>query len=72
MEYGLTAKQLKLFIFIKEYINKNTISPSYDEMKEAIGLKSKCGISARIDQLQQRGWLKKLPGKSRSIQVIKI
>ena len=72
MSYGITKQQLKLLNFIKDYINKNTISPSYDEMKEAIGLKSKCGISARIDQLQQRGWLKKLPGKSRSIQIIKI
>jgi len=69
-KYGLTEKQLKLFNFIKNYISENTISPSYDEMIVAVGLKSKCGIYARIKQLEQRGWLKKLPGKSRSIQVI--
>ena len=72
MSYGVTDKQLKLFNFIKNYISKNIISPSYDEMKTAIGLKSKCGIAARIEQLEQRGWLKKLPGKNRSIQIIKI
>jgi len=72
MKYGLTDKQLKLFNFIKDYINKNTISPSFDEMKIAIGLKSKCAIAARIEQLEKRGWLKKLPGKNRSIQVTKI
>ena len=72
MSYGVTDKQLKLFNFIKDYINKNTISPSFDEMKISIGLKSKCGIAARIEQLEQIGWLKKLPGKNRSIQIIKI
>jgi SOS-response transcriptional repressor LexA len=40
-------------------------------MKVAIGAKSKCGIYARIKQLEERGWIKKLPGKARSIQVIK-
>ena len=72
MKYGLTEKQLKLFNFIKNYINENTISPSYEEMKMGVGLKSKCSVSARIKQLQKRGWLKKLSGKNRSIQVIKI
>jgi len=69
-KYGLTEKQLKLFNFIKIYISENTISPSYDEMKVGIGLKSKCGIYKKIEQLAQRGWLRKLPGKTRSIQVI--
>jgi len=70
MKYGLTAQQLKLFNFINNYISKNTISPSYDEMMVAVGLKSKCGIYTKIKQLEQRGWLRKLPGKTRSIQVI--
>jgi len=70
MEYGLTAKQLKLFNFIKEYINKNTISPSYEEMKIATGSKTKCTIFSKINQLQERGWIEKLPGKNRSIRVI--
>jgi repressor LexA len=70
-QYGLTAKQLKLFKFIKNYIVKKNVSPSYDEMKVAIGAKSKCTIGARIKQLVERGWIKKLPGKARSIQIIK-
>ena len=43
-QYGLTAKQLKLFKFIKNYIAKKNISPSYEEMKMAVGLKSKNSI----------------------------
>tara|TARA_R110000851_G_scaffold5191_1_gene21680 strand:- start:270 stop:488 length:219 start_codon:yes stop_codon:yes gene_type:complete len=72
MKYGVTEKQLKLFNFIKEYINKNITSPSYEEMMVALDLNSKCTISAKLNQLEQRGWLKKLPGKSRSIQITKI
>lgn len=71
MKYGVTKQQLKLFNFVKDYINKNTISPSYDEMTAALGLVSKCGIAAKIIQLQERGWITKLPGKNRSIQIIK-
>jgi len=70
-QYGLTARQLKLFKFIKNYIAKKNISPSYEEMKVAIGLKSKCSIFRRIEQLKDRGWIKKLHGKARSIQIIK-
>ena len=70
-QYGLTARQLKLFKFIKNYIVKNNISPSYEEMKVAIGLKSKCSISKRIEQLKDRGWITKLHGKSRSIKILK-
>ena len=70
-QYGLTAKQLKLFKFIKNYIAKKNISPSYDEMKVAVGLKSKNSINKRVNQLEDRKWIKKLPGKARSIQIIK-
>jgi len=70
-QYGLTAKQLKLFKFIKNYIAKNNISPSYEEMKMAVGLKSKNSIKERVSQLEDRKWIKKLPGKARSIQIIK-
>ena len=70
-QYGLTAKQLKLFKFIKNYIAKKNISPSYDEMKVAVGLKSKNSINTRVNQLEDRKWIKRLPGKARSIQIIK-
>jgi|TARA_X000001388_G_C2225899_1_gene121119 repressor LexA len=70
-QYGLTAKQLKLFKFIKNYIAKKNISPSYEEMKMAVGLKSKNSINKRVSQLEDRKWIKRLPGKARSIQIIK-
>jgi len=70
MKYGLTNKQLKLFNFIKDYINKNNIAPSYEEMKKGTGSTTKCTIFTKINQLQERGWIKKLPGKNRSITII--
>jgi len=70
MKYGLTDKQLKLFNFIKDYINKNNIAPSYEEMKEGTGCTTKCTIFTKINQLQERGWITKLPGKNRSITIL--
>jgi len=71
MEYGVTKKQLKLFNFVKDYIKENTISPSYDEMMVGLDLNSKCGIATKIKQLQERGWVSVLPGRNRSINIIK-
>ena len=70
MKYGITKKQLKLLNFITNYINKNIISPSYEEMKVALDLNSKCTISAKLKQLEERGWIEKMNGKNRSIRVI--
>ena len=70
MKYGITKKQLKLLNFIEEYINKNITSPSYEEMKVALDLNSKCTISAKLKQLEERGWIEKMNGKNRSIRVI--
>tara|TARA_Y100001951_G_C11168313_1_gene198796 strand:- start:13 stop:261 length:249 start_codon:yes stop_codon:yes gene_type:complete len=69
MKYGLTEKQLKLFNYIKSYMKKKPIAPSYDEMKVAVGLKSKSGIGAILKQLEDRKWITKLTGKHRSIQI---
>jgi repressor LexA len=70
MKYGITKKQLKLFNFIKDYIQENITSPSYEEMKIALELNSKCTISAKLKQLEERGWIEKMNGKNRSIRVI--
>lgn len=70
MKYGITKKQLKLFNFLKDYIKKNITSPSYDEMKIALDLNSKCTISAKLKQLEQRGWIEKMNGKNRSIRLV--
>ena len=69
MKYGVTNKQLKLFNFIKNYIKKNIISHSYEEMKLALDLNSKCTISAKLKQLEERGWIEKMNGKNRSIRI---
>jgi SOS-response transcriptional repressor LexA len=70
MKYGITKKQLKLLNFIEEYINKNIISPSYDEMMVGLNLNSKSTISAKLKELEIRGWIQKMNGKNRSIRVI--
>ena len=69
MKYGITKKQLKLFNFIKDYIQENITSPSYEEMKIALELNSKCTISAKLKQLEERGWIEKMNGKNRSIRI---
>lgn len=71
MKYGLTKKQLKLFEFVKSYMKKKPIAPSYDEMKDAVGLKSKSGIGQILQQLEDRKWITKIKGKNRSIQINK-
>ena len=67
----LTKKQKNLLIFINKKIRSTGISPSYEEMKVGTGVSSKCLIFVKINQLQERGWITKLPGKNRSITIIK-
>ena len=50
-------------------IKKNITSPSYQEMMVALDLNSKCTISAKLKQLEQRGWIEKMNGKNRSIRL---
>ena len=69
-KFSITKKQRELFNFIKDYINKNNMAPSYEEMKEGTGCTTKCTIFTKINQLQDRGWITKLPGKSRSITIV--
>ena len=68
-KFSLTLKQMDLFIFIKDYIDKNNVAPSYEEMKKGTGGSTKCTIFTKINQLQERGWITKLPGKNRSITI---
>ena len=68
----LTEKQYKLLMFINK-INKETgFCPSFEEMKEAVGLKSKSGIHALIEALEERGFIKKMPHKARAMEVLKL
>jgi len=69
-KFSITKKQMDLFNFIKDYIDKNNMAPSYEEMKTGTGCLTKCTIFTKINQLQERGWITKLPGKNRSITII--
>ncbi len=67
----LTKKQKELYDFLTKYISKNYISPSFEEMKEAVNLKSKSGIHRLITSLEQRGFIKRLKHKARAMEITK-
>jgi repressor LexA len=68
----LTRKQYELLMFINKRLNESGVSPSFDEMKEALDLKSKSGIHRLITSLEERGFLKRLAHKARALQVLKL
>lgn len=65
----LTQKQKDLLIFIHERMQTGDIAPSFEEMKEALGLKSKSGIHRLISALVERGYLERLPHRARALEV---
>ena len=67
----LTKKQKELFDYLSNYISKNSISPSFEEMKNAVNLKSKSGIHRLITSLEQRGFIKRLKHKARAMEITK-
>lgn len=68
----LTPKQYQLLMFINKIIKETGCSPSFDEMKAAVGLKSKSGIHALIEALEERNFIKKLPHKARALEVVRL
>ena len=68
----LTKKQRNLLVFINKKIRSTGISPSYDEMKNSLNLKSKSGIHRLISALEERGFIKRLPHKARALEVLKL
>ncbi len=68
----LTPKQYNLLIFINKTLRETGCCPSFEEMKDALGLKSKSGIHALIDALVERNFLKKLPHKARALEVVRL
>lgn len=68
----LTKKQRDLLIFINDYINRTGLSPSFEEMKEGVDLKSKSGIHRLVTSLVERGFLIRLPNKARALEVVKL
>tara|TARA_R110001599_G_scaffold240232_2_gene439760 strand:- start:48 stop:269 length:222 start_codon:yes stop_codon:yes gene_type:complete len=71
MQYGLTIKQLKILKYIKAYILKNSVAPSYDEIKKATKLNSKSSVNKYIIALEERGWIARIPARARSIRLLK-
>ena len=66
----LTKKQKELYDFLKDYITNKQISPSFEEMKSAVNLKSKSGIHRLIISLEERGFIKRLKHKARAMEII--
>lgn len=67
----LTAKQHELIRFIHQRLEETGISPSFEEMKEALDLKSKSGVHRLISALEERGFIRRLPNRARALEVIK-
>jgi repressor LexA len=68
----LTAKQRELLLFIDSKLKQGGISPSFDEMREALDLKSKSGVHRLISALEERGFIRRLPNRARALEVVKL
>jgi len=68
----LTKKQKNLLLFINKKLRTSGVSPSYEEMKQSLNLKSKSGIHRLISALEERGFIRRLPHKARALEVIKL
>ena len=68
----LTKKQHELLIFINDRLGESGVSPSFEEMKEALNLKSKSGIHRLISALEERGFIRRLPHRARALEVMKL
>ena len=68
----LTKKQKDLLLFINKKLRSTGVSPSYEEMKESLNLKSKSGIHRLISALEERGFIKRLAHKARALEVVKL
>ena len=68
----LTAKQRELLIFIDDRLKQDGVSPSFDEMREALDLKSKSGVHRLISALEERGFIRRLPNRARALEILKL
>ncbi|PZO72506.1 MAG: repressor LexA [Pelagerythrobacter marensis] len=67
----LTAKQHELIRFIQQRLEDTGISPSFEEMKEALDLKSKSGVHRLISALEERGFIRRLPNRARALEIVR-
>lgn len=68
----LTRKQLQLLEFINARVTRDGVPPSFDEMKDALDLRSKSGIHRLISALEERGFIRRLPHRARALEVVKL
>ena len=68
----LTRKQYELLCYIHDHLAEQGVSPSFEEMKDALDLKSKSGVHRLISALEERGFIRRLPNRARAIEVIKL
>src|SRR5438477_13037207 len=68
----LTRKQRELLLFINQRLTATGVSPSFDEMKDALCLKSKSGIHRLVSGLEERGFIRRLPHRARALEVVKL
>ncbi|WP_150524877.1 transcriptional repressor LexA [Roseibium sediminis] len=68
----LTRKQYELLMFIHERLKETGVPPSFDEMKDALDLRSKSGIHRLITALEERGFIRRLPNRARAMEVVKL
>jgi len=68
----LTRKQYELLVYIDQQLRATGVSPSFDEMKDALGLRSKSGIHRLITGLEERGFIRRLPHRARAIEVLRL
>ncbi|NBR31613.1 MAG: transcriptional repressor LexA [Sphingomonadaceae bacterium] len=68
----LTRKQHELVCFIHDRLEETGVSPSFEEMKEALDLKSKSGVHRLISALEERGFIRRLPNRARALEVVKM
>ena len=68
----LTAKQQQLLRFIQTRLDSDGVSPSFEEMKDALDLKSKSGVHRLINALEERGFIRRLPNRARALEILKV
>ncbi len=68
----LTRKQHELLVFIDQSLNETGVPPSFDEMKDALGLKSKSGVHRLVTGLEERGFIRRLPHRARALEVLRL
>lgn len=68
----LTQKQMELLVFVNDRLKETGVPPSFDEMKDALDLRSKSGIHRLIKALEERGFIRRLPNRARAIEVIRL